>query len=224
MNKVLRKIVTSATIVAVTSTLIFANSSAIIAKATTTEEEVIDNKLEVEEASELQDVKANENVVYYKNSNGWAKVYAYVWAGQNQSVKWPGTEMTKVSGDVWSFKIPDGFESGSIIFNDGNSNQTDDLTVNVGKIFEGSAWSDYKGSESGGSESGGSESGGSESGGSESGGSQGGEVVDKKLPVIDKVSVEKNSDGTYTYTVNASGGETGSNLLFYKFFNSNSKG
>ncbi|MDE6217565.1 MAG: starch-binding protein, partial [Muribaculaceae bacterium] len=65
--------------------------------------------------------------VYYDNSlTQWKDVKIYYWP--EESPKWPGVDMTNVSGDIWSFSVPQG--TTGIIFNGGgNGNlQTNDLT------------------------------------------------------------------------------------------------
>lgn len=91
---------------------------------------------------------ASGDTVYCKLNNGWNKVYAYMWGdsiGDNHA--WPGVEMTKVEGDVYSYNITDEYDK--IIFNNGQgngSNQTGNLNYEGnGKIYDLSAgkWSTY---------------------------------------------------------------------------------
>lgn len=71
------------------------------------------------------------NTIYFVNEKGWAKVNAYVWT-DNPYKPWPGEAMTKVEGktyggkDVYTYTYP--ANNSKVIFNDGASNQTGDLT------------------------------------------------------------------------------------------------
>ncbi len=66
--------------------------------------------------------------VYYDNSNTqWPTVYIYHWTVDE--VKWPGTPMTHVVDNIYSYVIPTG--SISMIFNNGNGHQS----VDVDKII-----------------------------------------------------------------------------------------
>lgn len=91
---------------------------------------------------------ASGDTVYCKLNNGWNKVYAYMWSsGSGNNKDWPGVEMTKVEGDVYSYTLSGNFDK--IIFNNGNGgdgNQTADLEyAGNGKIFEmkSGRWSTY---------------------------------------------------------------------------------
>ena len=49
---------------------------------------------------------ASGDTVYCKLNNGWTKVYAYMWGdGIGNNHAWPGVEMTKVEGDVYSYNV-----------------------------------------------------------------------------------------------------------------------
>ena len=58
----------------------------------------------------------------------WNKVNVYTWDSEGNATtgQWPGSAMTKVRDNVYSYDIPS--NAVSIIFNDGN-NQTNDLTI-----------------------------------------------------------------------------------------------
>ena len=81
--------------------------------------------------------------VYYDNSTtNWSTVYAYMWSDENpKMMTWPGVQMTKVSGNVYSAEIPEG--ATNIIFNN-NADQSDDLTLQgSGMIYRNGSWSAY---------------------------------------------------------------------------------
>ena len=69
--------------------------------------------------------------VYYFNADGWSSVNAYAWmaSGGKSLGVWPGKAMSAVSGhDGWySIEVPTSAQS--IIFNNGDGLQTDDLTI-----------------------------------------------------------------------------------------------
>ena len=85
-------------------------------------------------------VEKSQNIVYFQNSNGWSTVNAHMWSDSEIFTTWPGTAMTNEGNGVYSVEVPDG--ATSIIFNDG-TNQTDDLTIQMGKIYKGGSWQNY---------------------------------------------------------------------------------
>ena len=104
------------------------------------------------------------NTIYFDaSSKGWSNVNVYTWDDSQKTYtgEWPGSAMTKVSGSIYSYKVPTGAKY--IIFNNGTS-QTSDLTIPTdGKNqYNGSSWSVY-GSSSG--NEGGSTGGGDVTGG-----------------------------------------------------------
>lgn len=90
---------------------------------------------------------ASGDTVYVKLNNGWSKVYAYMWKdGGSENAKWPGVEMTKVEGDVYSYTLSGDYDK--IIFTNGGNgvNQTDTIVyAGNGKIYDLKAktWSTY---------------------------------------------------------------------------------
>ncbi|MGN1467226.1 MAG: starch-binding protein [Ruminococcus sp.] len=98
-----------------------------------------------------------KRTVYFDNTNSnWSKVYAYAWQDSNSSNKnsaWPGVEMTKVSGNIYSITLDDD-NWDKIIFNPGSSSgQTGNLTImGDGYVFtydssktDKGTWSKYGG-------------------------------------------------------------------------------
>ena len=81
--------------------------------------------------------------VYFRNSNNWSPVKAYVWSDSNGEYKpWSGEEMTLFKDNVYKYVIPGDYNK--IIFTNGNGAQTADLTVpGDGYIYDGSNWSAY---------------------------------------------------------------------------------
>ena len=67
--------------------------------------------------------------VYFKNSLGWSTVNAYIWkSGGSAKVSWPGEAMQSVGNSVYKISVPANVYD-SIIFNNGGSTQTVDLTL-----------------------------------------------------------------------------------------------
>ena len=69
------------------------------------------------------------DTVYVRLNNSWSSVRCYMWnSDSDKNANWPGATMTKVSDNVYSYKLPKSY--GNIIFNNGNSgsgNQTNDM-------------------------------------------------------------------------------------------------
>lgn len=84
-------------------------------------------------------VSAEDMKMYYINSNGWSKVYAYVWNDMRDLVYWPGSAMTLESsakctkGDVYSFTFPSVYTN--LIFNNDDGMQTTDMPVDPTKPY-----------------------------------------------------------------------------------------
>ena len=81
--------------------------------------------------------------VYYKNTNNWNNVYAYYWSDSNTKMTtWPGVQMTSVGDNTYSVDIPT--NATNIIFNNGGSSKTDDLTLaGMDMIYDNGNWSEY---------------------------------------------------------------------------------
>ena len=86
--------------------------------------------------------------LYYVNTNKWENVNAYVWYTEGETnhekTAWAGEAMTKtedqVNGfDVYSYTFAETYTK--VIFNDGDKNQTTDLTWNAAEpYFYGDKW------------------------------------------------------------------------------------
>ncbi|WP_297424898.1 starch-binding protein [Clostridium sp.] len=77
--------------------------------------------------------------VYFKNTFGWDKVKVYAYNdGTSDKVKdWPGESAVDEGNGLYSYTLPKGFESATVIFNnDGNGKQTDNLQTTVGSTME----------------------------------------------------------------------------------------
>ncbi len=88
--------------------------------------------------------------VYFDNSTkNWSTVFCYAWYGTNTETvgKYPGKEMTKVTGsdNVYSIELPS--ESVNCIFsnNGSTSDKTKNLTIQAGKMYkpDTDTWVDY---------------------------------------------------------------------------------
>ena len=75
------------------------------------------------------DVKVSERTIYFKCPSMWKAANFYSWYDEINIISdtWPGNAMTKVSDTVYSCTLPS--DAPNIIFNNGDSIQTDDLTV-----------------------------------------------------------------------------------------------
>lgn len=92
------------------------------------------------EVAEDSDNSNNENnqsgnsstsyTVHFCTNNiaDWDSVYVYAWSGMNSNAEWPGELMTKESGGWYRATV----NYSNVIFNDGSSNQTGDLTAQDG--------------------------------------------------------------------------------------------
>lgn len=87
----------------------------------------------------------SDNYLYYKNTNGWSTVKAYYWSDSNTKMTtWPGVDTTSVGNNTYRVEVPS--EATYVIFNDGGSNKTGDLSIpGYNKIYENGSWSDYSG-------------------------------------------------------------------------------
>ena len=84
--------------------------------------------------------------IYFDNSTkNWNEVAVYTWNDNGPTTgEWPGTVMTKVSGNVYSYEVPT--TATKIIFNNnGNDSQTSDMTfpTDAKNLYNGSAWGIY---------------------------------------------------------------------------------
>ena len=81
--------------------------------------------------------------VYYKNTKNWSTVCAYYWCDSNtKMIAWPGIEMELVADDVYRIQLP--IEAQFVIFSNGYSEQTDDLTLEgIGMIYIDTEWQEY---------------------------------------------------------------------------------
>lgn len=87
------------------------------------------------------EAKAAQNVtVHFKNTQGWATVYAYAWNTAGELLgTWPGTDVTATGdGNGYYTATIEGYEEDSvnIIFGDGGSVQTLDLACDISKSAE----------------------------------------------------------------------------------------
>ena len=97
----------------------------------------------VEPPTEPNPPVETDNNIFYQNTNNWNKVYAYYWSDDNTKMTtWPGIQMSK-DGDAFGTKIP--ADAKYIIFSNGGSLKTDDLTLSgLNKLYNNGSWSTYK--------------------------------------------------------------------------------
>ncbi|MGN1112902.1 MAG: starch-binding protein, partial [Acutalibacteraceae bacterium] len=71
---------------------------------------------------------ASGDIIYFEKPDSWSTVNCYVWGGSSGAATgWPGTAMTLVSGNVYSYTMPG--DQTNVIFNNGNGDQTGDGTA-----------------------------------------------------------------------------------------------
>ena len=97
------------------------------------------------------DPSATQTIYYDNSSTNWSPVYCYMWKKNvtgNAAVVWPGTQMTSLGNNIYSYDVPDG-DYDQVIFNAGDmtgdkTKQTSDLDYpGGGKIYRNGTWSDY---------------------------------------------------------------------------------
>ena len=83
---------------------------------------------------------ADEIVLHYKSSWGATKVYYWNVGGTtNNPVTWPGVAMTSEGNSWYTYTIKGA--SANVIFNNGGSQQTDDLSAKAGELwYSGGKW------------------------------------------------------------------------------------
>lgn len=88
---------------------------------------------------------SDSTTIYYYNSNGWDKVYAYMWENAkgkgNENGSFPGVEMTYVGGKVWSYTFSQSGNWDRVVFSNGNANnKTGDLSLQQGEKYYKNGW------------------------------------------------------------------------------------
>lgn len=83
--------------------------------------------------------------VYCRNTANWGSVYVYMWTdGAGENAKWPGQKATDLGDGIWEMQYTKEWKN--IIFNDGGSTQTSDLThAGSGMMYDNStgSWEMY---------------------------------------------------------------------------------
>ena len=77
---------------------------------------------------------SDSTTIYYYNSNGWDKVYAYMWENAkgkgNENSAFPGIQMTHEGGKVWSYTFSQSGNWNKVIFSKGDSSgQTENIDL-----------------------------------------------------------------------------------------------
>ncbi|MBQ7999969.1 MAG: starch-binding protein [Ruminococcus sp.] len=89
--------------------------------------------------------------IYFDNSQkNWNSVYCYIYKdGSNAPKEWPGTQMTKESGNIWYYEPPKGYENCMVLFTDNNGNQIPGANESGFEyngspmIYHNDSWDDY---------------------------------------------------------------------------------
>lgn len=85
-------------------------------------------------SSETQETQApkpttpvESKIVFFKNTDDWSSVNAYMWTdGTGNNKTWPGEAMTNIGEDIWQYEVKGSWNM--IIFNNGSGIQTGNLT------------------------------------------------------------------------------------------------
>lgn len=88
---------------------------------------------------------SDSTTIYYYNSNGWDKVYAYMWENAkgkgNENSAFPGIQMTHEGGKVWSYTFSQSGNWDRVVFSNGNTNnKTGDLSLQQGEKYYKNDW------------------------------------------------------------------------------------
>ena len=100
-------------------------------------EDVVNMTLDWNKGSNVEEVTSL--TYYFNNVGNWANVYAYAWNSTTgeQAKAWPGTQMSKAKGAIYSVALETTYDK--IIFNNGlegtSEQKTDDLTVDLAKTY-----------------------------------------------------------------------------------------
>jgi len=92
-------------------------------------------------AAEVESTSSDSTItVYFTNNDNWSSVKIYYWGSEQDTVQWPGKDMSYVSTnnyneDVYSLRIPSDVKG--ITFNDDFICQTVDITE---RIYDGAGW------------------------------------------------------------------------------------
>ena len=88
----------------------------------------------------------SKSKVYFKNTEDWASVKIHYWQDGGSSTTWPGESMVNEGDNLYSYTMPDGFETANVIFNNnGKGKQTDAVKSEDGKtlIFVDGEWREF---------------------------------------------------------------------------------
>ena len=77
----------------------------------------------------------------YVYANGYTHAYFWNSDATDMAGEWPGKAMESVGNGNYRAEVPNG--ATNVIFSNNGSNQTADLTVNVGKIYSNGNWTNY---------------------------------------------------------------------------------
>ncbi|MBE6924441.1 MAG: type I pullulanase, partial [Ruminococcaceae bacterium] len=81
--------------------------------------------------------------LYFKNTDGWSKVYGYVWdsKGNPQMGSWPGTALSADSNGLYVLEVNYTTGTGlNFIFNNNGGSQTGDLSISDTKLASCQSW------------------------------------------------------------------------------------
>lgn len=88
----------------------------------------------------------SKSKVYFKNTEGWASVKIHYWQDGGTSTTWPGESVVNEGDNLYSYTLPDGFETANVIFNNnGKGKQTDTVKADDKKtlIYVDGEWREF---------------------------------------------------------------------------------
>lgn len=72
--------------------------------------------------------------VYFDNSvSNWSNVKIHYFGGDNPT-DWPGVDMQKVEGNIWSYQVP--ANTTGLVFNNGSGQQTNNFTCSANHLYD----------------------------------------------------------------------------------------
>lgn len=72
--------------------------------------------------------------VYFDNSvSNWSNVKVHYFGGSDPS-SWPGMDMRKVDGNIWSYQVP--ANTTGLVFNNGSGDQTGNFTCGANHLYD----------------------------------------------------------------------------------------
>lgn len=68
-------------------------------------------------------VPSGQVILYDNSTTKWTDVYCYIYTSNGNYAAWPGTKMTSIGSNMYSFSVPTGYENGQVLFTNNSGNQ-----------------------------------------------------------------------------------------------------